>query len=215
MSKYPLNEEIEYYTQLIKEECNKISSTFSLLSRLYQETTHYLKNKRNKDLFEENENKSKHKIKKLHKFIKKKIKKVNSFEIQHKREIVGKIQEVNAYDNKNKITIKGYLVIIFYKCYQFDIGPFSDYNISLLIKDTLYSQLNQSKQFSSLKENKVNCLISCLNSVKKTIYEKYPPLKILDQNNLKNNSDKIKVKTKYNNLKIQNQKSFNYLKNRK
>ena len=213
MSKYPLNEEIEYYTQLIKEECNKISSTFSLLSRLYQETTHYLKNKRNKDLFEENENKSKHKIKKLHKFIKKKIKKVNSFEIQHKREIVGKIQEVNAYDNKN-ISCDGSLARN-YECYQFDIGPFSDYNISLLIKDTLYSQLNQSKQFSSLKENKVNCLISCLNSVKKTIYEKYPPLKILDQNNLKNNLDKIKDKIKYNNLKIQNQKSFNYLKNRK
>ena len=70
----------------------------------------------------------------------------------------------------------------------------------------------------------VYALLRALGKVSKEVFypsdeisfnEKYPPLKILDQNNLKNNLDKIKVKTKYNNLKIQNQKSFNYLKNRK
>lgn len=212
MSNYYFNEEIDHYTQLIKEECNKISSTFSILSKLYEET-YYLKNKRNKDyLFEENEDKSKkQKINTLHKF--KKIKKVNSLEIEKEIEIFSKIQEVNAYDNKNKIKIKGYVIMIFYKSYKFNIGPFSDYDISLLIKDTLNTQLNEKKNFSRLKENKEICLINSLNSVKQSIYEKFPPLKMKEQNNFKNDFDIIKIKKKYDNLKIQNQKSFNFFQN--
>ena len=65
-----------------------------------------------------------------------------------------------------------------------------------------------------LNKEKEIYLIDCFNSIKKSIYEKYPPLEELKKQNSINNFEKIiKRQEKYNSLEIENQSIITIKKN--
>ena len=203
MSKELLKEQIDHYTQLIKKECNKISLSFIQLSELFKEKLNYLQHKRNNEYSIELKRKNNIKESKesliniLNKNINKKI------EIQ---EIYGKIKKVKTFDRNRSLKIKGYLVKIFYKSVHFSLGPYEDYDICLTIKEVIITQLRKKNFCWELNKDKEIYFIDCFNSIKQSIYEKYPPLKGLKKINPNNNCEKIKqMKTKYNSLEIENQ----------
>ena len=203
MSKEFFQEQIDHYTQLIKKECNKISISFIQLSELFKEKLNYLQHKRNNEYSIELKRKNNIKESKesliniLNKNINKKI------QIQ---EIYGKIKKVKTFDRNRSLKIKGYLVKIFYKSVHFSLGPYEDYDICLTIKEVIITQLRKKNFCWELNKDKEIYFIDCFNSIKQSIYEKYPPLKGLKKINPNNNCEKIKqMKTKYNSLEIENQ----------
>ena len=203
MSKEFFQQQIDHYTQLIKKECNKISISFIQLSELFKEKLNFLQQKRNNEYSIELKRKNNIKESKesliniLNKNINKKI------EIQ---EIYGKIKKVNTFDKNRSINIKGYLVIIFYKSVHFSLGPYENYDICLIIKEVIITQLRKKNFCWELNKDKEIYFIDCFNSIKKSIYEKYPPLKGLKKINSINKFEKMqKIETKYNSLEIENQ----------
>jgi len=131
MSKELLKEQIDYYTQLIKKECNKISLSFIQLSELFKEKLNFLQQKRNNEYSIEIKSKKNHKESKKS-FINILNEKIN-VKIQA-QEIYGKIKKVYILDKQRNIKIKSYIVIIYYKSVHFSLGPYEDYDICLTIK---------------------------------------------------------------------------------
>jgi len=211
MSKELLKEQIDHYTQLIKKECNKISLSFIQLSELFKEKLNFLQQKRNNEYSIEIKSKKNHKESKKS-FINILNEKIND-KIQA-QEIYGKIKKVYILDKQRNIKIKSYIVIIYYKSVHFSLGPYEDYDICLTIKEVIITQLKKKNFYLELNKEKEIYLIDCFNSIKKSIYEKYPPLEEFKKQNSINNFEKIiKRQEKYNSLEIENQSIITIKKN--
>ena len=117
-------------------------------------------------------------------------------------------------DKQRNIKIKSYIVIIYYKSVHFSLGPYEDYDICLIIKEVIITQLRKKNFCWELNKDKEIYFIDCFNSIKKSIYEKYPPLEEFKKQNSINNFEKIiKRKEKYNSLEIENQSIITIKKN--